>query len=173
MKIALSEGGTGWIPYFLERADRTYEMHSTWTHQDFEGKAALGDLPRALPDLLHLRPRRRQTASRNRHRQHLREADYPHSDSMWPGAPEQLFEVLTDNAVPDHEINAMTYENAMRWYHFDPFTHLAKEQATVGVLRAAAAGHDVSIQALSHHKKSETDAKLLAAQLDAATASQR
>ena len=36
LKIALSEGGTGWIPYFLERADRTYEMHSTWTGQDFE-----------------------------------------------------------------------------------------------------------------------------------------
>ena len=38
LKIALSEGGTGWIPYFLERADRTYEMHSTWTGQDFKGK---------------------------------------------------------------------------------------------------------------------------------------
>jgi hypothetical protein len=35
LKVALSEGGTGWIPYFLERADRTYEMHSTWTGQDF------------------------------------------------------------------------------------------------------------------------------------------
>jgi hypothetical protein len=38
LKIALSEGGTGWIPYFLERADRTFEMHSTWTGQDFGGK---------------------------------------------------------------------------------------------------------------------------------------
>ena len=38
LKIALSEGGTGWIPYFLERADRTYEMHSTWTGQDFGDK---------------------------------------------------------------------------------------------------------------------------------------
>ena len=34
----MSEGGTGWIPYFLERADRTYEMHSTWTGQDFGDK---------------------------------------------------------------------------------------------------------------------------------------
>ena len=38
LKVALSEGGTGWIPYFLERADRTYEMHSTWTGQDFGDK---------------------------------------------------------------------------------------------------------------------------------------
>ena len=51
--------------------------------------------------------------------------------------------------MPDDEINKMTYENAMRWYHWDPFTHITKEQATVGALRKAAEGHDVSIQALS------------------------
>ena len=61
--------------------------------------------------------------------------------------------MLTDNQVPDDEINKMTYENAMRWYHFDPFSHIAKEQATVGALRKAAEGHDVSIQALSHREK--------------------
>ncbi|HMD92034.1 MAG TPA: hypothetical protein VKG80_05265 [Trebonia sp.] len=38
IKIALSEGGTGWIPYFLERLDRTFEMHATWTLADFGGK---------------------------------------------------------------------------------------------------------------------------------------
>jgi len=40
----------------------------------------------------------------------------------------------------------------MRWYSFDPFTHVPREQATVGALRKAAEGHDVSIRALSHHK---------------------
>ncbi|KWX69223.1 hypothetical protein ASJ79_00005, partial [Mycobacterium sp. NAZ190054] len=48
-----------------------------------------------------------------------------------------------------------TYQNAMRWYHWDPFTHIPKDQATVGALRKAAEGHDVSIQALSHHKAGE------------------
>ena len=52
------------------------------------------------------------------------EADYPHSDSMWPDAPEELDAVLKTYDVPDDEINKMTYENAMRWYHFDPFTHI-------------------------------------------------
>lgn len=46
----------------------------------------------------------------------------------------------------------MTYENAMRWYSFDPFSHITREQATVGALRKAAEGHDVSVRALSHHK---------------------
>ena len=35
IRIALSEGGTGWIPYFLDRLDRTYDMHRLWTGQDF------------------------------------------------------------------------------------------------------------------------------------------
>ena len=66
---------------------------------------------------------------------------------------EQLDEVLKAHNVPDVEINKMTYENAMRWYHWDPFTHIPKDQATVGALRKAAEGHDVSIRALSHHEK--------------------
>ena len=76
--------------------------------------------------------------------------DYPHSDSMWPGAPEELWEVLSANNVPDDEINKMSYENAMRWYSFDPFVHVPREQATVGALRKQALGHDVSIQSRSH-----------------------
>ena len=32
MKIALSEGGIGWIPYFLERADFSHRHHKAWTH---------------------------------------------------------------------------------------------------------------------------------------------
>jgi hypothetical protein len=86
---------------------------------------------------------------------------------MWPGAPEQLHAVLTKNNVPDAEVDKMTYQNAMRWYHFDPFTHITKDQATVGALRKAAEGHDVSIQAMSHHTKdSSLGASTLQAQLN-------
>jgi hypothetical protein len=38
----------------------------------------------------------------------------------------------------------------MRWYDFDPFAHIPREQATVGALRRQAAGHDISIQSRSH-----------------------
>ncbi len=69
----------------------------------------------------------------------------------------------------------MTYENAMRWYHLDPFSHIPKEQATVGALRKAAEGHDVSIQALSKHDHGGggLGANSLQAQLDRATAQQK
>ena len=33
IKIALSEGGIGWVPYFLDRIERTYDMHHHWTGQ--------------------------------------------------------------------------------------------------------------------------------------------
>jgi predicted TIM-barrel fold metal-dependent hydrolase len=153
LKIALSEGGTGWIPYFLERVDRTYEMHSTWTGQDFGGKLPSEVFREHFLTCFIADP----VGVTTRHSIGVDnicwEADYPHSDSMWPGAPEQLDEVLKGNDVADDEIDKMTYQNAMRWYHFDPFSHIAKEQATVGALRRAAEGHDVSIQALSHKEK--------------------
>jgi hypothetical protein len=72
------------------------------------------------------------------------ECDYPHSDSAWPDAAEQLEKVMT--GVPDDEVNKITWENACRWYSFDPFQHRTKEQSTVGALRAESAGHDVSIK---------------------------
>ncbi|OBB34892.1 amidohydrolase family protein, partial [Mycobacterium sp. 852002-51961_SCH5331710] len=149
LKIALSEGGTGWIPYFLERVDRTFEMHSTWTGQDFGGKLPSEVFREHFLTCFIADPVGVATRGAIGIDNICWEADYPHSDSMWPGAPEQLDEVLTANHVPDDEINKMTYQNAMRWYHWDPFTHITREQATVGALRKAAEGHDVSIQALS------------------------
>jgi hypothetical protein len=38
----------------------------------------------------------------------------------------------------------------MRWYQFDPFKHVLKDQATVGALRASVPDHDVSVQSRSH-----------------------
>src|SRR5207247_8219278 len=36
--VALSEGGIGWIPYFLERLDHSYSVHKAWTGADFGSK---------------------------------------------------------------------------------------------------------------------------------------
>jgi hypothetical protein len=85
------------------------------------------------------------------------EMDYPHSDSMGRGAPEELGAVLADDRVPDDEMNKMTYENACRWYSFDPFTDIPRTNATVGALRRAVEGHDTSIQARSHHSREAAD----------------
>ncbi len=99
LKIALSEGGTGWIPYFLERVDRTFEMHSTWTLQDFEGKLPSEVfrehfLTCFISDPLGVKLRHDIGIDNI-----AWEMDYPHSDSMWPGAPEELSSVFADDHV--------------------------------------------------------------------------
>ena len=55
MKIALSEGGIGWIPYFLERADFVHRHHKAWTHSRFRRQLAERGVQAAFPDLLHRR----------------------------------------------------------------------------------------------------------------------
>jgi predicted TIM-barrel fold metal-dependent hydrolase len=145
IKIALSEGGTGWIPYFLDRIDRTYDMHHLWTGQDFGGKVPsevfrehfltcfISDpVGVGLRDMIGID-------------NIAWECDYPHSDSSWPKAPEELAAVA--DGVSDTDLNKITHENAMRWYSFDPFTHRAREKCTVGALRAEVPDHDVSIKA--------------------------
>jgi predicted TIM-barrel fold metal-dependent hydrolase len=157
LRIALSEGGTGWIPYFLERVDRTYEMHSTWTLQDFGGRLPSEVfrqhfLTCFISDPVGVAMRERIGIDNI-----AWEADYPHSDSMWPGAPEELEAVFAANAVSDDHARKMTHENAMRWYSFDPFAHVPREQATVGALRLQAAGHDVSIMSRSKRVRSPAE----------------
>ena len=149
LTVALSEGGTGWIPYFLDRLDRTYDMHHLWTGQEFGDKMP-SDIFRehiltcfiADPVGLALRD---EIGIDNM----CWEQDYPHSDSSWPEAPDELNTMAAKYAVPDSDLNKLTHENAMRWYRFDPFAHRAKEQSTVRALRAEAAGRDVSVRSMN------------------------
>jgi hypothetical protein len=46
--------------------------------------------------------------------------------------------------VPDDEIHMVTWENACRWYSFDPFAHRNREQCTVAALRANATDVDTT-----------------------------
>jgi predicted TIM-barrel fold metal-dependent hydrolase len=144
LRIALSEGGTGWIPYFLDRLDRTYDMHHAWTGQDFGGRLPSEVFAEHFLTCFIADP----VGIELRHKIGIDniawECDYPHSDSSWPEAPEELARVAA--GVPDEELAKITWENAARWYSFDPFAHRAKEDCTVGALRAEVAGHDVSIR---------------------------
>ena len=144
IKIALSEGGTGWIPYFLDRLDRTYDMHHLWTGQDFGGKLPSEVFREHFLTCFISDPVGVQLRNMIGIDNIAWECDYPHSDSSWPNAPEELAAVA--EGVPAGELNKITYENAMRWYSFDPFVNRAKEQSTVGALRAEAGDHDVSIR---------------------------
>jgi predicted TIM-barrel fold metal-dependent hydrolase len=163
LRIALSEGGTGWIPYFLDRIDRTYDMHHLWTGQEF-GDRMPSDVFREhfltcfIADPVGIQLRNLIGIDNISW-----ECDYPHSDSSWPYAAEELERVAAD--VSDADLNKITYENAMRWYQYDPFAHRAKEKCTVAALRAEATGHDVSVRSLDKgrfERKKGTDLGKLA-----------
>ena len=66
------------------------------------------------------------------------ECDYPHTDTTWPESPEFAWKELQDAGCTDDEIHKITWENACRFFDWDPFEHTPKEQATVGALRALA-----------------------------------
>ncbi len=162
LKVALSEGGIGWIPYLLERLDYNYQKHRAWTGQDFGDK-----LPSEVFNE-HVVTCFIDDAFGVASRDFLNmdnvtwECDYPHSDSTWPTAPEQLMKYL--DGVSDHDIDRITHLNAMHHFSFDPFSVMAREDCTVGALRARAAGHDVSIRATTQgeHKAHATLATELA-----------
>lgn len=142
IRFALSEGGTGWIPYFMERLDRTYDMHRLWTGQDF-GDRVPSEVFRDhfltcfITDPVGLALRHKIGIDSI-----AWECDYPHSDSTWPIPAETLLSVA--DGVPDADLHKITYQNACRWYSFDPFAHVAKTQATVGELRKRAQDHDIA-----------------------------
>lgn len=142
IRFALSEGGTGWIPYFLDRLDRTYDMHRQWTGQDFGDMLPSDVFRRHFLTCFISDPVGVQLRNLIGIDNIAWECDYPHSDSTWPNAPEELMKVI--GGVPDDEVNKITYENACRWYSFDPFATRSLRSSTVGALRADALGHDVS-----------------------------
>lgn len=72
------------------------------------------------------------------------ECDYPHSDSLWPGAPEFVLHELESAGADDSDIDKITWQNACRFFGWDPFARTPRERATVGALRAAAADVDLS-----------------------------
>jgi len=143
LRMALSEGGIGWIPYFLERADFTYEHHHEWTHTDFGAEKPSDVFKRHIitcfiDDKFGLENLRFMNEDMI-----TWECDYPHSDTVWPNCPEYLWNCVKD--LPRQTIDKVTHLNAMRLFNYDPFTQLGgRQNCTVGALRALAGHVDVS-----------------------------
>ena len=137
LKFALSEGGTGWIPYWLERIDYVYQQHRYWTNQDF-GDRLPSEVALEHFTFCFISDR---SGVEDRHRIGIDnitwECDYPHSDSTWPHSPEAMAKQL--EGVPAADAAKITHENAMRIFRYDPFAHRPKAQSTVGALRAEVA----------------------------------
>jgi predicted TIM-barrel fold metal-dependent hydrolase len=144
LRVALSEGGIGWIPYFLERIDYLNERHSAWTRWKFSGEHPSDVFRRHflccfIDDNTGVRSRQEIGVDIISW-----ECDYPHSDSTWPGSPERLMQSLA--GVPDAEVDKITHANALRFFHSDAIEKAGgRAKATVGALRAQAGDVDLAL----------------------------
>jgi predicted TIM-barrel fold metal-dependent hydrolase len=142
LRIALSEGGIGWIPFFLERCQWIHDRHSVWAHDDLGGKTPT-ELFRQhfltcfIDDPCGVEMRDKIGVD------HISwECDYPHSDCTWPESPEFVSEQL--DGLTAEEIDKITHLNALRFFRSDILDRVGRDNATVKALRAKAAGMDLS-----------------------------
>jgi predicted TIM-barrel fold metal-dependent hydrolase len=143
LKISLSEGGIGWVPYFLERADFTYDHHHAWTYSNFGGRKP-SDIFREhfmtcfIEDQFGLR--NLDAIGENNV---CYECDYPHSDSVWPDSASSLWDCVKH--LPDSVIDKITHANALRHYKFDAFGKMGgRDKCTASALRKLATHIDTA-----------------------------
>ncbi len=152
LKVALSEGGIGWLSFFLDRIDRHHRIQ-TWTKQDFGGKKPSEVLKEHILACFISDP----TGLRDRHEIGVDllawESDYPHSDSSWPNSPEDLWHEFQVTGCTDAEIDKITHQNVARFFDYDPFAIIDKRQATVRSLRALATDVDVSETSRAEYRR--------------------
>jgi predicted TIM-barrel fold metal-dependent hydrolase len=115
LKVALSEGGIGWIPYMLEKIDHVWEQHRAYTTINSDVRPS--ELFRShvwgcFIDDYHGLACRESIGVKNI----LWEGDYPHADSNWPHARKHASEQLAD--VPDEEAHLIVELNARQLFNF-------------------------------------------------------
>jgi predicted TIM-barrel fold metal-dependent hydrolase len=155
LRISLTEGDIGWIPYFLWRAEHVYERHSGWTGATFPaGLSGPADVFKKHIYACFISDKVGARLIDFFNEDNLFwESDYPHSDSSWPLGPEDV--MATMGHLSDETINKITHANAMRAYSFDPFSFIPKEHCTAGHLRSQAS--DVDTVTHVGHAASERD----------------
>lgn len=145
LKIAWSEAGIGWIPFYLDRCDRHY-TNQVWLGHDLKGKMP-SEIFREHSLACYVTD---PTALKVRHEIGMDiiawECDYPHSDSIWPDAPEFLINEFNGAGLTDAEMNKITWENTARFFDLDPFSIIKKEHSSVGALRALATDVDTTVR---------------------------
>lgn len=114
LKVALSEGGIGWVPFALERVDRTWERHRYW--------AELDDTPPSeifrrniwvcvIDEIAGIEMRDHIGVDRI-----MWECDYPHADTPWPNSQGEVRKIMT--GLPTEDVTAITHGNAEKLFRW-------------------------------------------------------
>jgi predicted TIM-barrel fold metal-dependent hydrolase len=114
----MSEGGIGWVPYLLERADYTWERHRFWTQATHMKEKPSTHFRKHISvcfidDVVGMEQRHVIGVDNI-----LWEADYPHTDTSWPNSRAVVAKHL--GHLPEDERRKIAYENAQRIFQMQP-----------------------------------------------------
>ena len=151
LKFALSEGGTSWIPGFLDRMERHFHVQR-WSRPDLGGLTPTEVFRRNFLACFICDPSGLLLRERIGIDNIAWEVDYPHSDCTWPESAAELWQHFEATGCSDDERRKLSHGNALRWLRFDPFRHVPRERATVGALRASAADVDVRTRSRAEYR---------------------
>lgn len=142
LKLALSEGGIGWIPYVIEHSEYVLKRHRYWlnttaeTHVQLALKQAYGggatqshevdwdsiDIPQSFRDHVYGcfidDPHGSRSIEEIGVDNVMIETDYPHSDSTWPNCIEVARKQLSH--LSDENAYKVLRGNAERVFRFTP-----------------------------------------------------
>ena len=116
LKYVLVECGIGWIPYFIERMDQTFEKHRFWTKSVIKEKPSTYWFRQGhatfIKDLAGVFAREQAGIDNI-----MWSTDYPHSDSTWPHSRAVLEEHFA--GVSAEHRQKICGGNAARLYHLN------------------------------------------------------
>jgi predicted TIM-barrel fold metal-dependent hydrolase len=111
LKVVLAEGGIGWVPYMLERLEQVWEKQRHYAKINVEKTPT-----ECFRDNIWVCFIRDEHGIESRYEigvdKIMFEADYPHSDTMWPNSRTGLEQVL--KGVPDDEARLIAGDNARK-----------------------------------------------------------
>lgn len=122
LKIAISEGGIGWVPALMDRIEHCFrykDFTGGWTGETLHPNEVLqrNFWFCALDDAAGFQMIDRIGADHV-----MVECDYPHADSTWPDT--QLYLEKQLGFLPPATIDKLTWKNAVSLYQFDVPQHV-------------------------------------------------
>jgi predicted TIM-barrel fold metal-dependent hydrolase len=145
LKLCLSEGGVGWVPYVLDRAQHTFNRQLWAQRGDFTFDLLETEIGQRQTDT-HMETTSPIEVFQNHIYgcfiedplgaaaigEHIPldnvmvETDYPHTDSTWPKSWQTLAPAIS-HLDPD-AVDKVTYRNAQRLFRFEPSVGMRGER---------------------------------------------
>jgi predicted TIM-barrel fold metal-dependent hydrolase len=116
LKFVFSEGGIGWLPNALERADRMWDRHRL--HSNLDDTLPSEIFHRNMYLCMIEEPICLKYHADIGVDRIMWECDYPHADTVWPDSQMSAQSVFKEAELSEVEIAAISYGNAERVFNW-------------------------------------------------------